>query len=921
MENFLNPWLIQFGELREWLKPYWMIHFGLEEICMLAISIGLSLLAAKLMQKRIRSPITEQSPTTLVTRGSYIPWFVGRRRIGYIFAWAGQRDARNEHMDDSGGKGWFSGKRPTQRIYYESAWHQLGIGPVDILHGIYKSGRLIFQGPITRTSHPSGTEIDLGMDGSFFIYWGENIQPVNSILSSELGIASKWPYICFIVWNRMRLGTVAQWPTLEYDVERYVSNTVLTDSNAYIDPDISLSATSVDVYNAQDGISGVGYIDVSDDWSSHFHIGDIIKITGNAIGDQDLHITDVTTYSQQEYVYYTIKVWRTYTRFKFAETLSGTDDEGYLTLYTADGPGGINAAHGIAELLFAEYPQGLHLEQSEWDIDALEELGILVSEGEENLPCSLLGLNGEEAQAILAGTLQDLGVMVPIHSHTGKVTFTPLRAPTGTLETIQAEQLNDPLPEVETLQGENRGDKYVFSFQDYSQGFHEMTIAIDEDGQASYLEHQRATQIALHIPIDFAVAVKIAERRSQEEIGGATTYDIKANHGARTLMPGQPILVDGINDTLRVSSVSGNPDTGKITIKAISDLYGVPTSQFENEEGGGEISIEPPIQDEFFTMVEIPEYWLNGEPMTIMVPRIRGASNIVGANIYISRDDSTYTQVDNEIASAAGGILIDALPASGERSIAQGPTFTALGPDITGVLDLSSDELNWRLGRQLVVIGTEVMFCQKITALGGDTYRLDGLLRARWDTELESHVVGKPVFIFEANDFGLIQDLLLAPDVDLYIKTQAYSSGGIANLDSSPKILIDNTVGKGTVPMRPLNLTVTAPAPLVHAYEPGNNIEIGWSYMSAQSPGTGAGMQAKGNASISSAIDVEFRLQILTAGGVLKRTIITPDLSYTYTNAALIADFGSQPATFKANLVCLRGGYISTEQEITITKE
>lgn len=886
---------------------------------LMALAVGLSILAAKLLAPKPDTPVIDDKPTTLTTRGSFITWLVGRRRVGPVVAYAASRYTTKEKSD--GGKGWFSPDAPKVTVYFESGWHQLAIGPCDVLHAIYQGGKILFQGPITRTSHPSGTVVNLGTEGSFYIYWGEVSQPLNTTLAGQTGISSRWPHCCYVHWHSKRLGTTPIWQMMEYDLERFVSNSVLSDSDAYMDPDSTLSSTEVDIYDNLDGAAGVGWFELQGDWTPLFGPTDKVALTGNTMGDTDLIITSATIEQRLESFDGRFYYYRSYTRLKFTTALSGTDDNGSLTLYENSNVGGINPAHAIAEILFADFPLGLSKSTDDWDLDSLEALGTLTELGNEKIPCSLVGINGENADAILGMTLQDLGVMLPIHPTNGKLYFMAVREPTGTLQELMEAQTNDPLPQIETLHGDTSSDKFIFNFQDWEHAFKDMTIAIDEDGQAGYLEHQRAKKIKIGIAIDIKTAAKIAERRSQEELAGAVVYSVTANHGARLLIPGEAILMENIDDILRVMSVLADPESGKVKLKLMADVYGARKSTFENEGGGGEFNYDPALQDAQFTYVEIPEYWLAGGPMTIMIPRIRESSDIAGANIYISRDDSTYTYMLPELAAATGGVLLEEITPDGDKHLTTGPTFTVSGPDIATALDLSADELNWRLGRQILVWGNEVAFVQKITAIGGDTYRLDGILRARWDTEMETHAVGQPVFIFAANDFENIQDLLLAADVDLYIKTQPYTSGSIVNLDASPKLHINNTIGKGIVPMRPLNLTLTAPAPLVRAFETGNNIGIAWSYMSASQPSTGAGMQGKGNASSSSALQGEFRLEILNISNVVKRTITTTDTSYAYSNANLVADFGGEPASFKIRITVIRGGTSSEYQEITITRE
>ena len=202
---------------------------GWVQLGYMALSYGISMIVGRMMAKKNKSPLQSDKPTTLVTRGSYTPWWVGIRIIGPVLTWAGEREIRKEKTE-GGGKG--SGGSPKQDIFYESGWQILGVGPVRAMHAIKQGGSTIMSGPITSESHPSGSTVDLGKEGSFTIYWGETDQPINTFLgdSSRVTVSSRWPHFCYVVWNKKRLGGQPRWPVLEYVMERQPSTSVLTQS-------------------------------------------------------------------------------------------------------------------------------------------------------------------------------------------------------------------------------------------------------------------------------------------------------------------------------------------------------------------------------------------------------------------------------------------------------------------------------------------------------------------------------------------------------------------------------------------------------------------------------------------------------------------------------------------------------------------
>lgn len=889
---------------------------GIELLVMMVISIGLSLLASYLLApKTPRSPVDVDKPTILTTRGSFIPWIKGRRRTGYVFCWADDRYWYRSNTKH--------GKVP---YFWESGMHALCVGPAEKLHRIHQGGDILFEGPITRTSHPSGTTINLGFGETFRIYWGEATQPVDTYMAGRMGVNSRWPNICYILWYRKYLGNATQWPVLEYDIETTVQNTVLSDTSAYMTGTPTLSSHTIDIEEVQDGISGVGYIKYLGDQTPYLKIGNDIRIYDNAMGEQDLTIDDIET---AMVLFYTGGWFKTYiptTTIYVTTTISGSDDNGYTKHYETSAETGLNAAHVIAEMLFADWPNGLKLDQSEWDIQSLEDLGTLVGPVNEDIPTSWIAKDGRSVKKMLGAGHQDLGVLLPIDPESGLLKFVPIREPTGSLRQITERMLVNPLPQIETIHAEKPVDKLIFSFMDQENSFREMTIAIDDDSQAYYLEHQRARKVGIFICTVFSAASKIAERRSQEEMSSAVVYKINANHGARTIQPGEAFLLEGFPEVLRCATLDiPNPLSGNVLIEAANDFYGTHVSSFVNDPGGEDPVLPPTTQDPAFWLLEVPEHLLEGgSTPTGRILRIRGHSQIQGTVIWYSANDSDYFIVEDIGEYHTGGTLEEALSATGPSYMETGPTFEVVGEDIDQVLDLSGDTASWRTGRQLLVINGEVCFAREITlTTTTEPYiaRVDGLLRARWDTQKTAHPIGSYLFILDSTNVTDIQDVLHRAQIDLYVKSQAYSGQGYLDLGASPKIWLDPAEGKGIVPMRNPNFWITAPRLCVNVYRATENISFQWTYMSALNPGSDAGSQAAGQIHSAPEIDGTFKLEFYTSGDVLQGEVeITDATTYTYTNAQLQADFGSEPSSFKAVLKTMRGGYISESKTLTITK-
>ena len=118
-----------------------------------------------------------------------VPLLIGRDRLAPFVGKLGKRTKRDEGASDRKGvAGSILGADLDVQIYYQPAWHVLCVGPARALYGITQAQRPIFQEVLTRETHPSGTVVDLGEEGSFAIYWGET---VHSFLHDALPINRK----------------------------------------------------------------------------------------------------------------------------------------------------------------------------------------------------------------------------------------------------------------------------------------------------------------------------------------------------------------------------------------------------------------------------------------------------------------------------------------------------------------------------------------------------------------------------------------------------------------------------------------------------------------------------------------------------------------------------------------------------------
>lgn len=785
----------------------------------LAVVAGLSAIASVLFKPKVKSPIQDKEPTVLATRGAYAPWIQGRRRTGHVFGWAGERETVQD--GGAGGKGGGKGGGGGGiTVYYEAGWHHLCVGPASVLYRIWQDGKVIYEPPIPLTpgNTPSGSSVNLGSQGTFRIYWGEKLQPIDNYLAdpNRVGVASRWPYLCHIVWEKKRLGPSPRWPNMEYDLE--VSPFGVTQ------------------------LAAPGYIAPS------------------AVGE--------------------------------------TDD-------------GFNPAHIFESMAFEPFPHGLGMDRTLVDMDSLEELAQLAFN--ERLAFSVVSRDGDTAESVLASLLVDVGCMVPMVD--GLMRFVPIRTPEANQPIISEDLLLQPRPEIDNTLDERPVDHMVFAFHNRDLQFRQGTIEVDDDGQASLVTTKRGRTIGIESTVNFNTAAIVADRRSLEELAGTTPFKIYSNRASRKLYPGMTILVSGIQFLLRIATVKPDPLSGRVVIQALIDYYGADPTGYLPPGFIPSGPSQPPVPDvqvggshpphKLESKWTPPVGGTSGGTIELFVPRIRAHRGIYGAEIWASSDDSSFYRVGTDLTRYQGGTLTEAIAADDPFVIEMGPIYVAAGVDEADVLDLSSDPTQWRLGRQIAIIGGEVFFLRNIEAQPEpNRYRLRGLMRARLATRREAHAVDAEVFIAQVAGLSGLVDPMFVEGQAVYLKTVPFSEQGGVDISavSSVKYDIPKHVPFGAVNFR-------TPTVLGHtnAYESAVGLGVKWSYISTDInfPRTGAGFQNAGEPVAAFAPPMgTFDIELLDMAMVSKLLVTGLTASvHTFTPSEVQTAFGGAfPSQLKARI-------------------
>ncbi len=583
---------------------------------------------------------------------------------------------------------------------------------------------------------------------------------------------------------------------------------------------------------------------------------------------------------------------------------------------------GANPAHALWQVLTGDYPYGMGLSPTLIDMPALEKLGVICEQ--EHLPVNILAKDGVDAASQIADILQDIGVVAAHLDH--KLFFEAARPPdvSSPPPTLPADMILIPEAEQE-IDHSTGATRYVLTFKDFRSRLRQSAVVIDDDGVSEAAN--RITEIKSTMPTitDEKTAQKVAQRRAAEALAGGGVFRFKLGRSARNFRPGTMFRVDGWG-LLRVLTVQLQTDTVDASIDAVLDNYGVIDSGHRPEDVVGNddsaeglpIALKPDLA---INWVEPPRSFYGVAP-AIMPFRI--AANTQGryAHIRFQHNGPLFYFTGDMPSHHSGGTLNAALPAGGLTCLSPGPTITLVGGDFLQVLDLSEDDVAFRMGQQWALIGEEMWFVKSVTALGSNQFQLDEVIRGRFHTDQDAHAAGDVVIIAPRDDLQAYHhprmDEVNNVPKPLVIKTAPFSPiGGVdhTGLPSAPHDFFG--LDQGPWPVN--NFRGNATTWSKDTYGTGDDILLEWTYRMRAGEGTGAG-EGEAGVPIGTPPDGLQQIRIYEAGGFqFKHEFLVVGSSQNYTNAQLQSDFGSEPATFIARIRPIANGRHHKEREITIT--
>jgi hypothetical protein len=854
----------------------------------------------------------DDSRTEPSVRGTLSSFLLGRLRIGPVVGYVGGRKITKEKSPGGGGGKGGGGSAPKTTIYNEVGMHILSIGRGKKLHGIYQAGKLITSGPVSRGSSPT-TTVNLGKEGSFTIYWGLDSQPVNARLRNLTGLASSFPHVFYVVWDTKRLGTSAVWPQLEYDVEvEHPADISLPTNGEYLKGDEQSAFFATWVLNA--GTYTVAYL------AANGYISTVgsTTLSGFATSAESataghLRQGSVLFRESPEYFAEVVNVWYNASApsgLKYiifvTKALPATVGSNVPLKILLNEYSGVNPSSALYQMLFATYPHGLGWSTSLFNLTDFNTLAAFFKNTELS-PCTILLRSGKSIKDGIGMLMQDFGMLFYYDKQTAQYRIKTVRSG-GTPKTLTIHEYKTDDYANSLAYSVLGASRTVYSFKDSSRKFADSTILITDDGNARYSGDPNTTKIDLNTITDLTTASMVASRREQEaSLNG--TLALKVSCARFDLMPGDLVDIQNISGLHRVLEVKCSPDNAYLVVTFVLDTYSISNDyQIQQPTGrnpGGRID---PSEDLAVGLIEGNRLMIRDQNGCLAF-RIRNSGYIVGASLYASDTGSSYTFV-SDFFYCTGGTLTSTLPVTSVL-LEDGPEISVLGPDITDVEDLAGSEELWRSGYQLAVIGTEICYLKGIDI---STNKLTGLIRGRMGTRVQQHAAGTPVFIMTEDAVTLFDRSFMTAGADVFIKSLPFSSTvQIDPADVTPVSLTYRGGGYRPLPCANINTPEGS-----RAWVSGGNAVLSWSYKNAQDAGA-AGMGLSGVATTPPVPEGTFRIEVYS-GSTLKRTATASTPDYTYTQANMVADFGSEPASFIVKVVGVLNGLTSEEETATISR-
>lgn len=531
-------------------------------------------------------------------------------------------------------------------------------------------------------------------------------------------------------------------------------------------------------------------------------------------------------------------------------TLQNSDSaqQGWVEPLDTANRDGVNPIHIIDQLLFARYPYGGGKNRQKFDPRSIEYAAQVLHN--ERIRGGIQIKDGESLKSVLAEILQDLGLFIVWDAKVGTYIFNAVRYEESSVD-LPSDVILEPVEAVGVM-GSRPSDVTAFTFKDRQRNYREVPVKIFDSGQVSEFQSQRAKKIPIGITNDRDSVTRMVPRRQQEAMVNLEALRFVCNHGTVFATPGQRFTAsstEGPGLQFLIMEVQRYLDSSKVDIHAPIDAYNPP---YYTETSGlvPAVRLEPGkpnsnkadvTQLQAFGVFEMPRAVAN-QRIQILVLGARKAEQTQACQIWASKNGITYAVV-GAAPIVVSGVLAEGLTA--EKCYDEDDHFVGFedNVDVNAIEDLSLNQDSWRSGRQVMLIGSEIIYLREAIPDVNLDSKIRGLIRGRLGTRMQEHPEGTRFFILPAAAVMPIESSLFVPGKTVQLKAQAVTKNRTSNLEE----IVAQEVDVQGLAFKPMDVAALRQPSLLPTYKQGvASVTLTWSYYSDEFKRTGLGTQLFG---------------------------------------------------------------------------
>lgn len=397
----------------------------------------------------------------------------------------------------------------------------------------------------------------------------------------------------------------------------------------------------------------------------------------------------------------------------YAEGISGLapevmdfEDGSLKMMSTADGQEGMNAAHVAGLLTVAPFPHGQAAPPDIVSPDGLRAWAQAMRDDEIVTSFEMEG--GPTYGDTMDTLLVESNVAAPLNA--GILDFIPVRE-NSVIYTIPASAIVLPEPRRTIYLGDRQISFSNYSFDNNQKQHNKSDIAIRDNSQFNRTQRYSIETGTIATTSWPQSAERIAARLAMSAFGGADESSFEVSRGARRLLPGNKIQLEGDPRVLLVTQTRPIIGTGRTRITAVVDAFSFGDFlSYVEPDDGVDTSLRQPVPDIRYTF-----YPLGNNAMGVL--RTRGNDFVESAAVVLITGSDPVNLGDQ--GSVAGGTTAEAftdgagldgsangtpLGDSGLNEISFGPELNSDSDDVDGTIDLIGDDAAFLAGGQVLCI-------------------------------------------------------------------------------------------------------------------------------------------------------------------------------------------------------------------------